>query len=305
MDDPNDQSDAPAPEDEAHQEPNPEFDSLYDDPVLQPPDTRSPEEQAFWEDLKNAYTNPDIFHDPTQRQVFILPIRSLFLSDNPMLIYSEINGEVFPAHFVEMVKNLTLQNPHLDDELRKYGETLEQYLDGLVNDPEMAEFIDGTWKFLLRHFPRFLMSAFYIAALSAVTHNTLVKWRQQPDSQLNKMEKTASDILKTQLAAFEKMVKQLVETRSAVGRPKIVYGEGELPEIVRNVLKAAYELMGEARGKDAAPGLKAVAIKLGTNEGALSRRLRLAGHPWTGIRTWLENRPSDPTNGRASMNVGE
>ena len=257
--------------------------------------TPTSDEQALWEDLKAAYTNPEIYYNPNEPQIFIMPIRSLFLSGNPTLIYAEINGAVFPTHFVELMKDLITRSPHLDDELRQYGETLEQHLDAFMSDPNLSEFRDEMWRFFLRHFPKFMMSAFGIAALSAMMRTALMMWRREPDSQLNEMEKIASETLKTHMAAFEKLTKQVVETRSTTGRPKNVYGTGELPEIVRTVVQTAIDIMGDARGKEVVPGLKAVAMRLGTNEGALSRRLRLAGHPWTGIRTWLENLPPNAT----------
>ncbi len=274
------------PEDSAS-EPNLDLDDLFD--------SLPPEEQAFWDDLKAGYTNPEIYDDSTQPQIFVLPIRSLFFADKPMLIYSEINGDVFPAHFIELLKHLMTQNPNLDKVLTEYGETLDEHIAGFMDDPNRPEFQSETWKFFLRHFPKFLISAFNIAVISAVMRATLVMWRREPDSQLNEMEKLAKDSLEVQMVALEKMVKQLVGTRSTTGRPKTIYGEGELPEIVRSVARTAYDLMGAARGKDAAPGLKAVALKLRTNEGALSRRLRLAGHPWTGIKKWLENISPDST----------
>lgn len=295
MTDPPDQPDAPASEN-ADSTPNPELGDLFNDPVLYPPDLPSPEEVALRKDL-SAYDNGDVYFDPSQPQIFTLNYRSFLLPDKPSLLYAELNGELLPDHLLDATWDTISRDPHFQERLREHGcKDLAEYRRAFeTEEAAMApRFKTDQWEFFLRHFPKLFEAVFNMAVFSAFMGMGLSLWREQPDEQLKEFEKTVRETLEIKMTAFEKMVKGLVGTRS-VGRPKNIYAERELPEIVRTVLRIAHEIMGDARGKDAVPGLKAIALQLNTNEGALGRRLRLAGHPWTGIRTYLENIPADQT----------
>jgi hypothetical protein len=82
-------------------------------------------------------------------------------------------------------------------------------------------------------------------------------------------------------------IKRMVGTRST-DRPRKIETTA-LPDIVQRVLDTADEMMGDARGKDAVPGLKTIADALDLSEDALGVQLRRAKLPWTKIRTFLEN----------------
>ncbi len=266
------------------------------DPILYPPDTRSPEEIALRKDL-SVYDNGDIYFNPSQPQLFKLGYTSFLLPDNPRLFNADLNGDLLPEHLVNLAWNYISRDPNFAERLKEHNcKDLAEYRRAFETEESdiAARFKTDQWKFFLRSFPKLLVALFTMTAFSSFMAMGLSLWRERPDAQLNEFEKTVRTTLENQFIAFEKLVKELVGMRAS-GRPKNIYAEGDLPEIVRTVLRTAFDLMGNERGKDAVPGLKAIAIKLDTNEGALGRRLRLAGHSWTRLRTWLENVPPDPT----------
>ena len=262
-----------------------------DHPPPYPPDPLSPEELAFLKDLEDAYDNPEIYgQDVPQR--FNVRIISYLLTGNPTLIHAEINGDIMPDNLVEVALYLISLDPNLERTLEKYGDTdFAEFARNFEQDPLFPKWRDAQWKFFLRHFPKFLASAHHIAVMSSFIATLLAAHREEPDEELSATETLARETLEREIALLEKTIKSIVGTRSS-GRPK-KYATGELPEIVTRVLKIARSMMGEATGKDAVPGLKAVALELDTNEDALGKRLRDAGHPWTGLRTFLENLPAE------------
>src|SRR5260370_7656404 len=107
--------------------------------------------------------------------------------------------------------------------------------------------------------------------MSSVMATGLSFWRRERDEQLSEMENLTRSTLEGQIAKLEKMIKEIVETRSS-GRPPNIE-TGPLPEIVKRVLLTARGRMGHARGKDAVPALKGVANNLDTNPPPLAMAL--------------------------------
>src|SRR5260370_23026105 len=107
--------------------------------------------------------------------------------------------------------------------------------------------------------------------MSSVMATGLSFWRRERDEQLSEMENLTRCTLEGQIAKLEKMIKEIVETRSSGRPPKIE--TGPLPEIVKRVLLTARRMMGHAPGKHAVPPLKGDANNLDTNAPALRMAL--------------------------------
>lgn len=261
--------------------PNPELDDLFDDPALHPPET-SAEELAFFEDLK-LYDN---WHDygTTATQIFTTRVWSALLADAPMLVEAKVNGEVMAGQLVETILSLNPADP--------------EYRESFTSDPAFRRIKVDTWKFFLQHFPKFLGHAYNMAALSAILAVSLKIWREEPDAELNEFEVVARKRLKAELEKFEKDMKVIIGTRSSGRPPK--FESDRLPKIVNDVLDIGETLMGEARGIDAVPGLKQIALYIDgePTEEALGKRLKRAKYPWTRLKNYLANRPA-PADGNS------
>src|SRR5258707_682988 len=288
-----DEDEPGAPASEDVDSPNPEFDHLFDDPVLYPPDTRSPDELALLEDLK-AYDNPEIFWDASLPQIYKLRIYSPHLPGNRTVIAAEIDGDILRDALSEVIFGLMSRAPGLPKTLERHGnKDIGEFRRDAMQEPDYPEMKQAQWKFFLRHFPKLFLSLYEIAVMSSVMATGLSFWRREPDEQLSEMENLTRSTLEGQIAKLEKMIKEIVETRSS-GRPPKIETE-PLPEIVKRVLLTARGMMCHARGKDAVPALKGVANNLDTNAPALGMALSRCGHPWTRIKTFLEDLPNEPT----------
>lgn len=255
---------------------DPPDESLADDSVAESPRDLTPEEQALVDDL-NVYENPEVFSDSTLPQIYKLYIRTLRLPDVPFILDIEVNGKDLSAALREGMLGMMQLDPNFDgniDEIRAE----------MLADPDYAQADLVARRFFVRHLPKLMVHIYNIlvaTSLLSVTGPLL----EEPTAR----EQLFRLALKGMLREMEKTIKLMLETRSS-GRPKKVLTE-TFPEIVIRVLDVASEMMGSARGRDAVPGLKQIADRLGLKVNALGKQLVRAGYPWRDIRTHLENRP--------------
>src|SRR5687767_9366352 len=94
------------------------------------------EEQAFLEDLKAYYDNPQIYSDPRAPQVFKTRTTSDVLPHNPTLISAELNGEVIANNLVEVGLALMFRTSNFENP--------EQVavIEGIINNFRSAEDIN-------------------------------------------------------------------------------------------------------------------------------------------------------------------
>jgi|GEM_PF-3195820 len=275
------------------------IDDLVDDPVLYPPDTRSPDEIAFHEDLK-AYDNPEIYGDPNADQFYYFRVINSFLPQYPALVYAQLDNNILADFLMDILYVLTSHDPGFTERLKEDGlANLEEYKRRFEEDePEQfAALKETSARFFLRHFPKFVIAAYNLTVLSAVTSSGLALWRQEPDEGLSEYETTTRKALEKEIAALRRMIKKTVGTRSS-GRPKKIVTTRGLPEIVNQVINTARSIMGDARGEEAVPGLKEIAIALNfpTPE-ALGKQLKRAYYPWLlSIKPYLVALPPPDNN---------
>ncbi len=268
------------------------------DPILYPPDTRSPEEIAFFEDLKAAYDNPDIYGVPGVPQLFVVRIISYLLPGNPTLISAVVDGDTMPDNLVEVVFLLMSQDPNFPETLKKHGNAdFAEFIKEAKAEPNFPEWRNALWKFYLRHFPKFLASASHIAVMSSLTAALLATAREEPDDDLSKMETQVREGLEKEIRSLARTIKQLVGTRSS-GRPKKIVSTRGLPKIVNQVIGSAGSMMGDRRGEDAVPGLKEIAVALNfPSSEALGKQLKRANYPWLlSIKPYLAALPPPDKN---------
>jgi hypothetical protein len=222
-----------------------------DDPVLYPPDTRSPEqsknaeeqqapltpeEQALVDDL-NVYHNPEVFEDASLPQIYKLYIHTTHLPDVPFILDIEVNGTALPDLLRETMIVLMKRQPGFGDEEAK------QMRAETKADQEYLDFELEMRRFYVRHFPKLMTHIAEIATTMSVVFAT-GKLLLGPGNVREKMSRT---LLKELLQAFEKDVKKMLETRSS-GRPKKIDSESS-PKIVNDVLDIAREIMGDKSGE--------------------------------------------------------
>jgi hypothetical protein len=250
----------------------------------------SPDEIVFLQDLRNSYDNPEIYEDPTLPQVFKLRILNQLLPGAPAIIRLELDGDVLPDALVEGMFGMMSLDPGLSGTLQKFGDKdFEEFRQGFESEePEkFAQLRQAQSRFFVRHFPRLLLNLYGIGVMSSFLATLLAIWREEPDDELSEVETIARRALENQISHFERIIKEMVGTRAS-GRPKKIESDS-VPKIVKRVLDIANGIMGDARGKDAVPGLKTIADAIGLSEGALGVQLRRVGYPWTMIRTHLES----------------
>jgi hypothetical protein len=148
-------------------------------------------------------------------------------------------------------------------------------------DDETPRAVQYALGFFLRIFPHVMTKAFDIA-FKASQLPILRPFVDDP----NKREEITRWQLDHDLNDLRDFLKERIRVRSK-GRPANVH-EG----LAGDVWKIALEMMGEKRGKGSAPGLKAIADRLGMTTKNLSGRLRKLGRGWVEVlRPELESLP--------------
>jgi hypothetical protein len=252
------------------------------------PNTSSPEYQALLDDLK-AYDNSEVFHDNSLPQLYKLRITTALLPDLPTLLNIEVDGNALVRALRENMFALMQRSPGSLERMQNVLGNMgwEEIRSGLIADEDYLKSEGDMFWFFVRNLPKLVVHTYNIAAFTSAVA-TIGRLYSKPE-EIEVREKAFRAALKELLYLLEKDLKQMLETRPS-GRPK-KYGTGTLPDIVKRVVLKALEMMGDARGKDAVPVLKAVAFNLDLTENALRKQLVRAGHPWAGIRDWLANQP--------------
>ena len=251
-----------------------------EDPALYPPDlSTSDEDRALFEDLK-AYDNPQAFSDPTLPLQFQFRIVIPVLAELPEVVRVELNGEHLSLALREAFFAMFGANPTSRAGLLREYETDDwnEVRSKVLADDEYWKREQEMWWFFVRHFPKLALSVYEIAiqiSLLAALRNEF----EEPGRQV--LEKSTRQIISGMVKALENDIKRLLKTRSS-GRPK--KPSDAFPETVRKVIDTAWEMMGNARGKDAVPALKTIADRLNLSESALGKRLKREGFAWTVVK---------------------
>ena len=258
----------------------------------------SADELAFRQAIYEDYDNPEIYGDPTVPQILKLHIFQQLLPTKPTIISVELNADDLPDALVEGMFSLMSYEPELPARLARAGaQDFAQFRREFESEePEkFAELRQGQSRFFIRHFPRLMLSLYGIGVVSSHLASVLSMWREEPDAELNNVEALARDTLEKQIKQFEKIIKEIVGTRSS-GRPRKI-ADSSFPAVVNQVIEIAQEMMGDDTGEDAVPGLKEIAAKLekDLSEGALGKRLKRAGFSWTVVKSYLANPDPSPS----------
>lgn len=265
------------------------------DPVLHAPDISQPQSdalndeiQALYKELAKYYDNPDSFFDPNVPFVHTMRVVRAEMPDRPDVLRIETEGRQLLLHlreqFLSMMKH-TAEGQLIEDyQVSDWNEARE----AIIADNEYLEMERQMYWIFARNMPNLLIKLYNIlllmSVISAVKKSLDEPARRESEPIVKKEITTAVRGLRNEIA-------RMLETRSP-GRPTKL-PTGPLPDVVVEVLDIPRDIMGDARGNGAAPGLDAIALKLDTNADALGLRLRRAGHSWTKLRTFLENRPAD------------
>jgi hypothetical protein len=240
----------------------------------------SPEYQEFLDDL-NQYSNPEVFKDASLPQIYKLQIINQSLPDIPAILDIEVNGEALPTILLEYVALMVKNNK--DNAAKDLSEVRAE----LLADEEYLEAEQEMRRFFVRHLPKLIVRIYDISLLMAIFASA--KQSASQSSMRNEFEQMIKQMLNAHTQILKREIKRMVGIRSR-GRPKRLETD-DLPEIINRVIDIACEIMGDARGKDAVPGLKSIAAKLGLTENALGKQLIRAGFSWTTIRDYIADLP--------------
>ncbi len=251
----------------------------------------SPEEQALLDDLKQ-YDNPEVFEDSSLPQIYKFRVITKARPDLPAILRMEIDGDALPDILLEA----TLRLMRLDSRVEKEGletiygaPTWEEVRAKMLSDKEYLEGELEMRRFFLRNFPKLLVTIYNIAMDMSLFYP--IKQVLDEPTERRQYESYLKKGLSKALHNLERDIKRMLKTRSK-GRPaKYEYAGDGAPELARKVWTIAREKMGEARGIEAVPGLKEIAIELGMSEGALGKQLTRVKWTWTRIKNDLANLP--------------
>ncbi|HEX8176653.1 MAG TPA: hypothetical protein VF543_16295 [Pyrinomonadaceae bacterium] len=254
------------------------------------PNPPSSEEKAFLEDVRQYYDNPQVFENPNLPQYYTFRIFAPLLPGAPTIIDVGLNGVDLPDVLREAMLAALRLSPEIEQVIIESfnSSNWEEARAALVVDKDFLDIEQDMRRFFIRHFPK-LMLKLYETAIAMCVITPIGQALSSDPKGRDVRERIFRRVLKDALGNLEKEIKTILETRTK-GRPKKLEPKEGLPEIVHNVLNIAEEMMGEARGKEAVPGLKEIANKLGLTENALGKQLGRAGYSWTALRTYLENR---------------
>lgn len=234
------------------------------------------------EDLQ-AYDNPEVFYDTTLPFTPKTRIFTALLENQPDVLRVEIEGNTLWLAIRELTMRTLWHQATKMDPTYTQEDFLKDRADGL-EDPVYLKIEEDMFYFFVRNFPQLLLRIYQILNRLTLVYGS--RTAMNP-AQRQAFEADIKNEVMAQVRELRNDIKKMLQTRSS-GRPRKIE-IGPLPEIVKNVLDTAEQLMGERRGREAVPGLKTIADRLGTTEDALGQRLRRSGLNWTTIRLHLES----------------